>query len=84
MPRTPVLIACAASLLCSVAVGQTFAPRSLDYLFAATANDARAIWVNPAGLAIVSEASIMAELVVHRSPDADLRLSQLSMRAVSH
>ena len=51
----------------------------MDYLFAATANDARAIWLNPAGLAVVSEASIMAEFVVHRSPDADLRLSQLSM-----
>jgi len=51
----------------------------MDYLFAATANDVRAIWLNPAGLAVVSEASLMAEFVVHRSPDADLRLSQLSL-----
>ncbi len=51
----------------------------MDYLFAATANDARAIWLNPAGLAVVPEASIMAEFVVHRSPEADLRLSQLSL-----
>ena len=79
MNRTPVLLACAASLLCSVAAGQTFAPRSMDYLFAATANDARAIWLNPAGLAVVPEASILAELVVHRLPDANLRVSQVSM-----
>ena len=79
MSRTPAILACAASLLCNVAVGQTFAPRSMDYLFAATANDARAIWLNPAGLAVVPEASIMAELVAHRSSDADLRLSQITL-----
>jgi hypothetical protein len=79
MKRTPAVLACAAALLCDFAAGQTFAPRSMDYLFAATANDARAIWVNPAGLAVVPEASLMGELLVHRSPDADLRLSQLSV-----
>ncbi len=50
----------------------------MDYLFTATTNDARAIWVNPAGLAVRPEASILAEFVVHRSADADLRLSQFS------
>ena len=79
MHRKPVFLACAASLLCNVAAGQTFAPRSMDYLFAATVNDARAIWLNPAGLAVAPEASIMAEFVVRRRADADLRLSQLSL-----
>jgi hypothetical protein len=60
------------------ATAQSFAPRSADYVFAATANDARAIWVNPAGLAVVPEASIMAEIVLQRPVDQDLRLSQLT------
>jgi hypothetical protein len=78
MHRTSVFLACAASLLCNMAAGQSFAPRSIDYLFAATAYDARAIWLNPAGLAVAPEASIFAEFVMHRLPDADLRVSQLS------
>jgi hypothetical protein len=48
-------------------------------MFAATANDARAIWVNPAGLAVVPEASLMAEFVVQRPLNDDLRFSQLSV-----
>lgn len=72
-------IACAASLLCSAAAGQTFAPRSADYLFAATADDARAIWVNPAGLAVLPQASILGEFVVQRPAVGDMRVSQISL-----
>lgn len=78
MARTLLTVAAAMSLMLDVVVAQSFAPRSADYLFAATANDARAIWVNPAGLAVVPEASIFAELVLQRSLNQDIRLSQLS------
>lgn len=73
------MLACLASAISGLAAAQTFAPRSMDYLFAATANDARAIWLNPAGLAVVPEASIMGEAVVERSAENPLRLSQLSV-----
>jgi len=79
MHHKSVVLACAAALFCNAAAGQTFAPRSQDYLFAATAHDARAIWLNPAGLSVVPEASIFGELVVHRAPNADLRVSQMSL-----
>jgi len=79
MFRTSVLLASASSLLCNLAAAQGFAPRSKDYLFAATAHDVRAIWLNPAGLAVVPEASIFAELVVRRPPDAGSRVSQVSL-----
>lgn len=79
MRRNPALFACAAAMICSTAAAQNFHPRSLDYLFAATANDARAIWVNPAGLAALPEASILAEVLVQRKPDASTRVSQLTL-----
>lgn len=66
-------------MICSTAAAQSFQPRSIDYLFAATANDARAIWLNPAGLAAVPEASILAEVLVQRKPDASTRVSQLTL-----
>lgn len=76
MART-LLILCSLGSF-SAASAQSFTPRSADYMFAATANDARAIWVNPAGLAVVPEASLMAEFVVQRPLNDDLRFSQLS------
>lgn len=45
----------------------------------ATVDDVRATWVNPAGLARVLEASVMAELVVDRSLDGTLRLGQYTL-----
>lgn len=53
--------------------------RSLDYLMLATVDDVRATWVNPAGLARVLEASVMAELVVDRGLDGTLRLGQYTL-----
>ncbi|HXV85302.1 MAG TPA: hypothetical protein VD793_01315 [Gemmatimonadales bacterium] len=52
-------------------------PRSLDYLTIAGVDDVRAAWVNPAGLARVLEASVMAELVADRLPET--RLAQYTV-----
>jgi hypothetical protein len=52
--------------------------RSADYLFITTVGDARAIWLNPAGLGVVPVASIMAELVLDRVTTGELRVSQWS------
>ncbi|GIW52947.1 MAG: hypothetical protein KatS3mg081_2302 [Gemmatimonadales bacterium] len=54
-------------------------PRSLDYLSAAGVDDARASWLNPAGLGRVLEASVMAELVVDRPPAGNARLAQYTL-----
>lgn len=54
-------------------------PRSLDYLNAASVDDVRASWLNPAGLARVPEASVMAEVVVDRPPAGDLRVAQYTL-----
>jgi hypothetical protein len=51
-------------------------PRSADYLLTATVEDARALWLNPAGLAIVPEASILAEIVAEQPPGGNPRVSQ--------
>ena len=50
--------------------------RASAYLFPTDAHDARAIWVNPAGLGTVREASIYAELAVG-DPGARGRLRQI-------
>jgi hypothetical protein len=57
------------------------APRSLDYLFAADVQDARSLWVNPAGLGAFLQASVMGEVVVDRLavPGGDLSLAQYSI-----
>ncbi|MDH3495307.1 MAG: hypothetical protein OER21_00895 [Gemmatimonadota bacterium] len=51
-------------------------PRSADYLFATTASGARAIWVNPAALGTVFEASVMIEAMVERNGAGDYPLAQ--------
>lgn len=58
------------------AAAQTRPARSTDYLFAATADDVRALWVNPAGLAAVPEASIMADFVIDRPVMGSVLLGQ--------
>ncbi len=60
-------------------VAQSPKPRSLDYLSVASVDDARASWLNPAGLARVLEASVMAEVVVDRPPAGDPRLAQYTL-----
>ena len=50
-------------------------PRSRDYLFITGVDDVRAVWVNPAGLGRIPEASVMAEGVLDRT-GGSTRLSQ--------
>lgn len=58
------------------AAGQAFPPRSQGYLFTPLVDDARALWVNPAGLAIVREASILAEVVLSLPDTGNVRVTQ--------
>ena len=60
------------------ALAQQSEPRSRDYLFITTADDVRAVWVNPAGLGRVPEASVMAEAAVDRT-NGSVRLSQYTL-----
>jgi hypothetical protein len=78
MARILLTLGGALCFMLDLGLAQAFAPRSADYMFAATASDARAIWVNPAGLAVVPEASLFGEFVLQRPIDQDIRLSQLS------
>ena len=60
------------------AVAQSVAPnRATAYLFPTDVKDARAIWVNPAGLAIAREASIYAEVGIGEPGEAG-RLRQIN------
>lgn len=77
MPRTGTLAATVlAALWATPLVAQFRAPRSADYLFAASAQDARALWVNPAGLSAVYEAAVMGELVWARNALDDFHVAQ--------
>jgi hypothetical protein len=58
---------------------QSVRSRSADYLFAATANDARAVWVNPAGTAVVPGASVMAEFALDFPRDSSVRFAQWTL-----
>ncbi|UCD23272.1 MAG: hypothetical protein JSW51_09455 [Gemmatimonadota bacterium] len=79
MRTTLLLLAAAAVLAVTDAVGQAFPPRSQDYLFTPLVDDVRALWVNPAGLAIVREASIMAEVVLDQPDSGNVRVSQWTL-----
>ena len=60
------------------AAAQSVAPnRSATYLFPTDVRDARAIWVNPAGLGVAREASVYAEVGVG-DPGARGRLRQIN------
>jgi len=78
MTRIILMLASTVALNFNFALAQSFAPRSIDYMFAATASDARAIWVNPAGLATAQEASLMAEVMWQNPIDDGMRLSQMT------
>lgn len=59
---------------------QVHGARSESYLFLTGAWDARALWINPAGLAVLPEASIMGEFRIDREEtDGDVRLGQWSV-----
>ncbi len=71
--------ACAAALSIPLASSaQQSQPRSRDYLFVSSVDDARAVWVNPAGQAWIPEASVMAELVFDRT-DSSTRVGQYTL-----
>lgn len=76
--RRPVLILLVVALAVTAAPasGQAVRSRSADYLFAGTPSDARALWVNPAGLALLTGASVMAEAAIDFPVDSSVRLSQ--------
>jgi len=57
---------------------QSVSARSQDYLFLTNVADIRALWVNPAGLALVSEASILGELMFERL-GGELRVEQYAL-----
>jgi len=77
--RTVFPLAYAVMLLADPLLGQAFPSRSQDYLFVSLVDDVRALWVNPAGLAVVREASIMVETVFDQPELGDIRLAQWSL-----
>src|SRR5216110_2091098 len=58
-------------------IAQVAPNRATGYLFPTDVHDARAIWVNPAGLGVAREASVYAELGVS-DPGARGRLRQIN------
>lgn len=74
LPRLLVL----AVTLSGPLAGQYRTARSADYLFAVTAADARALWVNPGGLGVTYDASVMGELVADTSRTGSLALTQVT------
>jgi hypothetical protein len=63
----------------AAAPAQLLPVRSRDYLFLTNVSDARALWVNPAGLAIVPEASLLAELTFERIAGDPIRVGQFAV-----
>ncbi len=78
MIRTSLLVAGLVCLHANAALSQGVTVRSRDYLFLTNVADARALWVNPAGLALVPEASLFGELTVRRI-SGETRLEQYSL-----
>lgn len=56
--------------------GQAPGPRTQAYVFAAGIDDVRALWINPAGLAVRTEASVHAEFVLDRPASGRLDVGQ--------
>ena len=78
MFRVVLLLLWLLSLNIDRVTAQSPSPRSQDYLFLTNVADVRALWVNPAGLALVAEASILAELTFERL-GGDLRVEQYAL-----
>ncbi len=76
MRRALAILIAAGALQAHGVYAQAVRARSGDYLFVTAAHDARSMWVNPAGLVIFNEASIMGEIVAERPAGEGLRLSQ--------
>jgi hypothetical protein len=66
------------SLNIDCVTAQSVSARSQDYLFLTNVADVRALWVNPAGLALVPEASILGEFTFERL-GGDLRVEQYAL-----
>jgi hypothetical protein len=77
-PAANSLILLAAGLLAAAPPlgAQYRAPRSAAYLFHSDAWGVRALWLNPAGLGRVNEASVMAEALIERDVGGDYSLGQ--------
>ena len=67
-----------------LAAAQAQRPRTAEYEFAAAANDARALWVNPAGLVAVQEASVMGDVTLEWEATPNTRISQWMLGFNSH
>lgn len=78
MFRVVLLLLWLLSLNIDRVTAQSVSPRSRDYLFITNVADVRALWVNPAGLALVPEASILGELTFERL-GGDLRVEQYAI-----
>ena len=78
MFRVVLLLLWLVSLNIDLVRAQSMSARSQDYLFLTHVADVRALWVNPAGLALVTEASIIGELVFERLA-GDLRVEQYTL-----
>ena len=69
----------ATCLIAHSAAGQAVRARSADYLFGSTVRDVRALWLNPAGLAVRREASILGEVALESPIDGAIRLAQWTL-----
>jgi len=77
--RVVLLLLWLVSLNIDLVRAQSMSARSRDYLFLTNVADVRALWVNPAGLALVTEASIIGELVFGRLDGDSLRVEQYTV-----
>jgi len=73
------LLLLAGSMVAGPATAQYRGPRSADHLFPAAAWGARALWLNPAALGTVDEASIVLEGMVERDADGSYPLAQYTI-----
>ncbi len=81
--RSLLAIVVAATATAASLEAQSVRSRSGDYLFAGTANDVRALWVNPAGTAVVPGASVMAEFALDFPQDSSVRFAQWTLAFTS-
>lgn len=73
------LLVLAGFLCAGSAAAQYRGPRSADHLFGGAVWGARALWVNPAALGTVDEASILLEGMVERDPNGNYPLAQYTI-----
>lgn len=78
MKRSASILACACFALATDVAPQAIPASARDYLFASDVSDARALWVNPAGLGATALASIAATIVFDIPESAAVRVAQWS------